>query len=62
MLVAIPSGIARGLQYTSSTYVVLAAHDYKYDMPVLKIVLDTRAAYIGMLSSKRRAKAILGFL
>ena len=62
LLVGIPSEIARGLQYTSSTYVVLAAHDYKYDIPVLKIVLNTRAAYIGMLSSKRRGEAILGFL
>ncbi|HKA21997.1 MAG TPA: XdhC family protein [Blastocatellia bacterium] len=62
LLVGIPSEIARGLRYTSSTYVVLAAHDYKYDIPVLKIVLNTEAAYIGMLSSKRRGDAILGFL
>jgi xanthine dehydrogenase accessory factor len=62
LLVGIPSEIARGLHYTASTYVVLAAHDYKYDIPVLKIVLNTEAAYIGMLSSKRRGKAILGFL
>ena len=62
LLVGIPSEIARGLRYTSSTYVVLAAHDYKYDIPVLKIVLNTEAAYIGMLSSKRRGEAILGFL
>jgi xanthine dehydrogenase accessory factor len=62
LLVGIPSEIARGLRYTSSTYVVLAAHDYKYDIPVLKTVLNTEAAYIGMLSSKRRGEAILGFL
>jgi xanthine dehydrogenase accessory factor len=62
LLVGIPSEIARGLRYTSSTYVVLAAHDYKYDIPVLKVVLNTEAAYIGMLSSKRRGEAILGFL
>ncbi len=62
LLVGIPSEIARSLRYTSSTYVVLAAHDYKYDIPVLKIVLNTEAAYIGMLSSKRRGEAILNFL
>jgi len=62
LLVGIPSEIARRLPYTSSTYVVLAAHEYKYDIPILKIVLSTEAAYIGMLSSKRRGEAILGFL
>ena len=62
LLVGIPSEIARSLAYTSSTFVVLAAHDYKYDIPVLKIVLQTRAAYIGMLGSRRRGQAILKFL
>ena len=62
LLVGIPSEIARSLRYTSSTYVVLAAHDYKYDIPVLKIILNTDASYIGMLSSKRRGEAILKFL
>jgi len=62
LLVGIPSEIASRLNYTSSTLVVLAAHDYKYDIPVLKIVLKTDAPYIGMLSSKRRGEAILKFL
>jgi xanthine dehydrogenase accessory factor len=42
--------------------VVLAAHDYKYDIPVLKIVLKTEAAYVGLLSSRKRGEAILKFL
>lgn len=62
LLVGIPSEIARGLHYTSSTFVVLAAHDYKYDIPVLKVVLNTEAPYIGMLSSRRRGEAILKVL
>ena len=62
LLVGIPSEIAASLAYTSSTFVVLAAHDYKYDIPVLKIVLKTSAAYIGLLGSKRRGRAILEFL
>jgi xanthine dehydrogenase accessory factor len=62
LLIGIPSEIARALAYTSSTFVVLAAHDYKYDIPVLKVVLQTDAAYIGMLGSRRRAEAILKFL
>jgi xanthine dehydrogenase accessory factor len=62
LLIGIPSEIAQGLSYNSSTFVVLAAHDYKYDIPVLKIVLNSEASYIGMLSSKRRGEAILKFL
>lgn len=62
LLVGIPSEIARALRYTSSTFVVLAAHDYKYDIPVLKVVLNTEVPYIGMLSSKRRGEAILKVL
>src|SRR6185369_4373770 len=62
LLIGIPSEIARTLAYTSSTFVVLTAHDYKYDLPVLKIVLPTQAAYIGLLGSKRRGKAIKEFL
>ncbi len=62
LLIGIPSEIAEALSYTSSTFVVLAAHDYKYDIPVLKIVLRTEAAYIGLLSSKKRGQAILKFL
>jgi xanthine dehydrogenase accessory factor len=62
LLIGIPSEIARDLAYTSSTFVVLAAHDYKYDIPVLKVVLQTEAAYIGMLGSRRRGEAIIKFL
>jgi xanthine dehydrogenase accessory factor len=62
LLVGIPSEIAQSLLYTSSTFVVLTAHDYKYDLPVLKIVLPSTAAYVGLLGSKRRGKAIKEFL
>jgi xanthine dehydrogenase accessory factor len=62
LLIGIPSEIARSLTYTSSTFVVLTAHDYKYDIPVLKTVLQTEAGYIGLLGSKRRGQAILKFL
>src|SRR6476469_5022828 len=62
LLIGIPSEIAESLAYTSSTYVVLTAHDYKYDLPVLKVVLPARPAYVGLLGSKRRGKAIKEFL
>jgi len=62
LLIGIPSEIAQTFPYTSSTFVVLTAHDYKYDLPVLKIVLPARPAYVGLLGSKRRGHAIKEFL
>jgi xanthine dehydrogenase accessory factor len=62
LLIGIPSEIAETLAYTSSTYVVLTAHDYKYDLPVLKVVLPAKPAYVGLLGSKRRGAAIKEFL
>ena len=62
MLIGIPSEIAETLTYTSSTYVVLTAHDYKYDLPVLRVTLPARPAYVGLLGSKRRGAAIKEFL
>ena len=62
LLIGIPSEIAETLAYTSSTFVVLTAHDYKYDLPVLKVVLPARPAYVGLLGSKRRGSAIKEFL
>jgi xanthine dehydrogenase accessory factor len=62
LLIGIPSEIAETLPYTTSTFVVLTAHDYKYDLPVLKVVLPARPAYVGLLGSKRRGHAIKEFL
>ncbi|MCI0662587.1 MAG: XdhC family protein [Acidobacteria bacterium] len=62
LLIGIPSEIAGKLSYTSSTFVVLTAHDYKYDIPVLKTVLKTDAVYIGLLGSKKRGRSIIKFL
>src|SRR5258707_982496 len=41
---------------------VLVAHDYKYDLPVLKHALATDVGYIGMLGSSRRGTTILRHL
>ncbi|HET7457803.1 MAG TPA: XdhC family protein [Gemmatimonadaceae bacterium] len=60
--VGIPSEIAAGFAYGAATSVVLVAHDYKYDVPVLREVLRHDAAYVGLLGSRRRGRAILDFL
>lgn len=57
-----PAAYAAALSDTDNTAVVLLAHDYKYDLPVLRAVLKTDVAYIGMLGSRRRGKAMLDFL
>jgi xanthine dehydrogenase accessory factor len=60
--VGIPSEIAAELPLGPSTAAVLLAHDYKYDLPVLRELLARDAGYIGLLGSRRRGRAILEFL
>ncbi|MBV6522241.1 MAG: putative xanthine dehydrogenase subunit A [Gemmatimonadaceae bacterium] len=60
--VGIPSEIATSLVLGPSTLVAILAHDYKYDLPVLKAVLATDAAYVGLLGSVRRGRALLQYL
>ncbi len=60
--VGIPSELIRGYPLIPSTALVLVAHDYKYDLPVLRHALTTDIGYIGMLGSARRGAAILKLL
>ena len=62
LIVGIPSEVARRVPLLPSTAVVLVAHDYKYDLPVLRHVLSSPAGYVGMLGSRRRGEAILRLL
>jgi xanthine dehydrogenase accessory factor len=54
----IPSQIVRGIAMSSSVSVVLVAHDYKFELPVLREVLRGDAGYIGMLGGRKRRDAI----
>ena len=62
LLVGMPSEIAERLPLGANALVVLLSHDYKYDLPVLRAVLESDAAYIGCLGSARRGTAMLEFL
>jgi len=62
LVVGMPSEVAAELDYTARTFVILLAHDYKYDIPVLETVLETDVPYIGLLGSRRRGAAIKDFL
>ena len=56
--IGIASELAEKIDFNTNTPVVLVAHDYKYDIPVLKRVLTTTAPYVGLLGSRRRGAAI----
>jgi xanthine dehydrogenase accessory factor len=60
--IGIPSELVAGYPLVASTALVLVAHDYKYDLPVLRLALQSEAGYIGMLGSRRRGGTILKFL
>src|SRR5215468_11116955 len=60
--IGIPSELVRGVPMIATTALVLVAHDYKYDVPVLKHALSTPVGYIGLLGSTRRGAAILNLL
>jgi xanthine dehydrogenase accessory factor len=60
--VGMPSEYAEQHPATKRTYLVLLAHDYKYELPVLREVLRGDAGYIGMLGSRRRGETIKAML
>ncbi len=60
--IGIPSELILNYPLVSSTALVLVAHDYKYDIPVLKHALEQPLGYVGMLGSARRAGAIMNLL
>jgi xanthine dehydrogenase accessory factor len=62
LIVGMPSEVAERMPLGPTSLVVLLSHDYKFDLPVLRAVLASDAAYVGLLGSARRGRAILEFL
>jgi xanthine dehydrogenase accessory factor len=54
--------IAAEMKYDASTFVILVAHDYKFEVPVLRVILQREPAYIGLLGNRSRGAAVLRFL
>jgi xanthine dehydrogenase accessory factor len=50
------------IRATPNIAVVLIAHDYKYDLPVLRHALRAPVGYIGLLGSKKRGSAVRDLL
>ena len=44
------------------TAVVVVAHDYKVELPVLRVALRGNTPYVGMLGSRKRAAAVRALL
>lgn len=62
VLTGAPAGVLREKALDPSASVVLVAHDYKFDLPVLREVLVGAAGYIGMLGSRKRVRTMLEML
>ncbi|MCI0433173.1 MAG: XdhC family protein [Gemmatimonadetes bacterium] len=60
--VGLPSELIRSYRHGSDSAIVLVAHDYKTDLPVLEASLESAAGYIGMLGSRKRGATILRML
>jgi xanthine dehydrogenase accessory factor len=60
--VGIPSELVREVPMTPATALVLLAHDYKYDLPILRHAVQTEVGYIGLLGSRRRGAALVQLL
>lgn len=60
--VGMPSEIVAGIAPTKNVAVVLVAHDYKYELPVLRCVLRAPVGYVGLLGSRKRGAAVRDLL
>jgi xanthine dehydrogenase accessory factor len=62
LLVGNVAVLAEQQRYDASTFVVIVAHDYKFELPILRTVLAKEPAYVGLLAGRARARALREFL
>jgi xanthine dehydrogenase accessory factor len=60
--VGMPSEIVAAIRPGKRVAIVLVAHDYKYELPILRQLLRAPVGYIGMLGSKKRGAAVRDLL
>ncbi len=53
IVVAWPDEFLAAARVTPSTALIVLTHDVKFDVPLLDVALRTRAAYIGVMGSRR---------
>lgn len=59
VLVARPQQLVENSTIDSRTFFVLMTHNYKYDLEVLKLLLETDCRYIGILGPKTKLNRML---
>jgi xanthine dehydrogenase accessory factor len=59
---ALPAEVIAERLGSASVAVVVVAHDYKVELPVLRVALRGGAAYVGMLGSRKRAAGVRALL
>jgi len=57
LLVGMPSDLVRPF-LLAGAFVVLLAHEYKYELPILREALRAPVRYVGMLAGRKRADAV----
>lgn len=57
VLVGMPSELVRP-HLNAGAFIVLAAHEYKYELPVLREALRSPVRFVGMLAGRKRAEAV----
>jgi xanthine dehydrogenase accessory factor len=61
VLVGMPSELVRPY-LIAGAFIVLAAHEYKYELPILRDALRSPVRYVGMLAGRKRADAVRNLL
>lgn len=61
VLVGMPSDLVRPF-LTSGAYIVLVAHEYKYELPILREALRSPVRFVGMLAGRKRADGVRALL
>lgn len=54
--------VLQGYPIDANTYIVCVTRGHRHDETSLRLVVDSPAAYVGMIGSKRRVGAVLGHL
>jgi len=57
LLVGMPSDLVRPY-LVAGAFVVLVAHEYKYELPILREALRAPVRYVGMLAGRKRAESV----
>ena len=61
VLVGMPSDLVRPF-LTPGAFVVLVAHEYKYELPILREALRAPVRFVGMLAGRKRAGGVRALL